>query len=149
MLDLKMAGVGPQSLAEQIVGTIDCSQFFLLQGRETINTPVLAVPVLGPNFPGMVVPAGELWYVWNYTAQCVLGAGMTLEVCCSWNPDGTTAFSAMLGDFTAAGAAQAVMARAAIPGFWAAPGSNFGFWVRAMTLLPQVQVGATISRFRI
>lgn len=58
-------GMVPKDLADQIVSTIDVTQFLLLN-REAVQG---SVTVTGTGFAfGFIVPVGELWYVHSFTA---------------------------------------------------------------------------------
>lgn len=58
-------GQAPKNLSDTLAGTIDITQFLLLN-REALNA---SATVTGTGFSfGFTVPAGELWYVHSFTA---------------------------------------------------------------------------------
>jgi len=151
LLSLRDSGEAPRLLADSIVGTVDFSELFLLQDREIITTAVQPNPIVGANFfPApidLVVPPGQLWYIWNYVCACTTGAGETMDLAPSVNLDGLP-LSAPVGDYAACIANQQVRVYSR-SGFWAGPGSQFGFVVRSLTLQPDVSAALVISRLRI
>lgn len=149
MLALRDSGAAPRLLADQVVGTVSMDELFLIQDRESAAGFSNAAPAVGVNFytPALIVPPGELWYVWHYAVVCQPGAGAAIDLAAAVNLDGLS-LTCTLGDFVAAAAAQQVRARADLP-FWAGPGSQMGFVTRSVTLAPTVNAGIAFTRLRI
>jgi hypothetical protein len=148
LLDLKERGKGPNQFSEQVVGTVDLTQLYLLQGRETINTVNNAAPAVGQNSWGtpLLVPANEVWFVHHYLATSQVGAGAAVDLATSMNPDGTAGF--MLGDYVAGAATQNVRARASLP-FIATPGTELTFLVRSVTLAPSIAGALLVTKLKV
>lgn len=148
LLDLKERGQGPGEFSEQVVGTIDLVQLYLLQGRETNNTVNQAAPVVGQNSWGtpLFVPANEVWYVHQYFCTSQVGAGAAVDLCPSMNPDGTAGFP--LGPYVAGAATQNVRAGMNAP-FIATPGTELTFCVRSVTLAPSIAGALLVTKLRV
>ena len=149
LLSLRDSGEAPRLLADTIVGTVQMQELFLLQDREVSTGPTNAAPAVGANFftPSVVVPAGQLWYVWEYFVASSPGAGAAIDMAAAAVLDGLSLMMP-LGDYASAAATQNVRCRADHP-FWAGPGTEFGFTVRSVTLAPSVAVGLIFTRIRI
>jgi hypothetical protein len=148
LLDLKERGMGPREFSEQVVGTIDLTPLYLLQGRETLSLSPQAAPAVGQNSWGVavIVPANEIWYVWQYSAAASPGAGAAIELTSSANFDGTAGFA--LGPIDGASATQHVRTRIQAP-IIATPGTEFTFLVRSVTLAPLVSGAIQVTKLRV
>jgi hypothetical protein len=148
LLDLKERGKGPSQFSEQVVGTVQLNDLYLLQGRETINTTTQAAPAVGANgfSTPFVVPPGEIWYVWEYAVSTTAGAGAAIDMQPSLLFDNTA--NLPVGPFVAAAATQAI--RAGMDRTrWATPGTEFSFVVRSVTLAPTVIGAVVVTKLRL
>lgn len=148
ILDLKERGLGPRSLNEEIQGIVDVGPLYLLQGRVTETTAFNAA--LGLGFiqftTPYVVPAGELWYVWEYSLGTTLAAGEAITCCPAIRYDGVAAVPLAV---SRAGVANTQMYIPATKPFWATPGSQFGLLVESFTLAPATAASALVTKLRI
>jgi len=153
ILALRSDGQVPHNLSDIVAGTVEMRELFLLDTRESIISNSNAAPAVGSNVyagaaPGdLVIPAGELWYVWHYFCNSTLGAGAAIDFCPSAQLDATPLMSP-LGPYVAGAATQNVKAPS-ISQFWAGPGTTFGFSVRSVTLAPSVNAGIVFTRLRV
>jgi hypothetical protein len=148
LLDLKERGTGPREFSEQVVGTVDLSQLYLLQGREVLVSAVNAAPAVGANFfvPATIVPPGEIWYVWEYAVSSTPGAGAAIDMAPAAQIDGAALFP--LAPYQAAAATQNVR----VPSTHvvvATPGTEFGFLVRSVTLAPSVNAVLLVTKLKL
>jgi hypothetical protein len=148
LLDLKQRGKGPSQFSEQVVGTVALEELYLLQGRETFNTSTQPAPAVGANgfSTAMVVPANEIWFVWEYAVSTTPGAGAAIEMQPALLYDNTA--NLPVGAFVAAAATQAI--RAGMDRTrWATPGTEFSFVVKSVTLAPVVIGALVVTKLRI
>jgi len=146
LLDLKEKGQGPRDFADQVVGIVRMDDLYLLQGRETFLTAAVATPAVGFNPFTTVVPANEIWFVWEYWVAAVTAAGEAVSIQPAVLFDGVSA--APTGPPLAALASSGVWAPSA-KRFWATPGSTFGFLCQSFTLAPDVQGGLLVTKLRV
>lgn len=148
LLDLRVQGQGPREFSEQVVGTVDVTLNYLLQGRETLLTGNAGAPVLGFNSYTVPVrvPANELWYVWEYYTGTIIGAGAAIAFAPACNFDGIAGFalSTMVGGV----ATEGIWQPANRP-FWAAPGSELGFLCKSVTLAPVLAGAYLVTKLRL
>lgn len=150
MLALRSQGDTPQVLADQSVLTIDATELYLLDSRESTGFATQAAPATGFNFytgSSLDVPAGELWYVWHYILVLTTGAGEAITAAPAVNLDGVGA-GAIVGDYYAAAASQSIRGMNSRP-FWAGPGTQFGFVCQSVTGAPDAQGALIITRLRV
>jgi len=151
LLGLKERGSGPRDFSEQVVGTVNMTELYLLQNRETILSGNNAAPIVGSNFfaapNDLLVPANELWYCWHYSVSSTPGAGAAIDMAPILLGDGS-ANSVNLGFYIAAAATQQARTFMTYP-FWAGPGSQLGFTVRSVTLAPTVNANLVFTRLRV
>jgi len=148
---LRTDGAQPQQLADTVAGTVDLRELYLLNTRETLVSGVNAAPVVGLNglgTPELIVPAGELWFVWFYAINVTTGAAATIEAVPTANVDGTPAFAQPLGPYVTCPINGNARAAANQP-FWAGPGTILAFACKTVTGAPTVNGSATITRLRI
>jgi hypothetical protein len=155
LLGLKERGHGPALFSEQVVGTVDMSLLYLSQDREVAYSGLNSAPAVGVNtwaaaLPALVVPPGEIWYVWNYSVIANIVAGEAIDYCPICNIDGLTA-SVPLAPYLASpvtGALQEARTGPVVP-FVAGAGSEFGFHVRSVTLTPDMRGAILFTRLRV
>jgi hypothetical protein len=150
LLDLKERGSGPREFADQVVGTVDVKDLYLLTGRETLTSNSNLAPAVDTNFyPGansFSVPLGEMWYVWEYSVQCNAGAGAALDFAACALFDNST--SVVLSPYVQAAATQ--VRRTYLPKpFWLPPGGVLAFTVAAVTLAPSVTGQVVVTRLKV
>jgi hypothetical protein len=148
LLDLKVRGEGPKNMAADIVGVLDLTTNYLLQGRESVFVGTVAPAVVGGNSFPTLVPANELWYVWEYFVNCAPGAGAAIDLAPSLIYDGVATINCPVGPYwsgAAAGYVEAPMTGTR----WATPGTTFAFICRSVTLTPTVQAGAVVTKLRL
>jgi hypothetical protein len=146
LLGSKGLGESPRELADQVVGTVDLTQMYLLNDRE-FATGTNAAPAVGGNvFTQLIVPTGEVWYVHMYGIDTTPGAGAAIDVAPGWR---VGALSGILstGNYVSAAATQNARPFTPAP-FLANSGSQFGFNVRSVTLAPQVDCLVVFTRLR-
>lgn len=148
-LALRNQGLTPQTLADQAVLTVESLEMFLLDTRVSTGVSDQAAPAVGANIftQAILVPAGELWYVWHYTVAATLAAGEAIDLAPASNLDGVS-ITMPVGDYAAGTAGQNVRTYIRAP-FWAAAGSTLGFLVRSVTLAPLVQGSALVTKLRV
>lgn len=146
---LKSSGIGPQSLSELVAPTFELRDMYLLNLREYVSMGQQPNPVLGTNnwSTKVTVPAGELWYVWQYLVQAAPGAGEAIDLAPAIALDGNP-LSVPLVPYLSAAAGGDTRPSSTVP-FWAGPGSIFQFQVRTLTLQPDVFGAAIITRLRV
>jgi hypothetical protein len=149
LLSLRDQGQTPQLLADQAVQVVESRDLFLLDTRELINVGLQTTPVVGANFftpDAITVPAGELWYVWHYGVASSPLAGEAITFAAAVQMDGLPIMVPMTA-YIAGAATQEV--RIAAAGFWAGPGSKFGFLVQTVTLAPDVNGFCVVTKLKI
>lgn len=133
LLGLQDMGAVPRVLADSVAGTIDLTQFLLLN-RESVFSPLLPsfgvvgwVGVTG----GITVPAGELWYVHEVYAEATMGAGIAGRIAIGYAE--RTNVPTVVGNSNAAAAGEIAASHRTEDPFWAIPGSSFPVLVQANT----------------
>lgn len=145
-LGLQNFGEAPRELAMAYAPTIDVRELFLLDSRETVIFTTQATPVVGSNFfANGAVPAGELWFVWQYFVGATPGAGEAIRLGPSIQYQSV---NMPVGFAETIAATQNGRAFAQAP-FWASPGSVFGFWAQSLTLAPDVDAAAFVTKLRV
>ena len=133
LFGLRDMGAVPADLAEQVVSTIDITEF-ALTNRESLNIGSAGVNTVGLHLPAggsidPTVPPGELWYVHQFSINTlVIGAGASLRV----RPvlvDSTIYYSR--GAAVAGVAGEAIMT-ASDRMFLATPGQSLRIWCEAV-----------------
>lgn len=147
LFGLKERGKGLPALADQLVAVSDARDLYLLNSREVVAFTNIAAPVGGMNFFTERVPAGELWYVWNYSVGSAPGAGAAIDLAPGVNLDGLP-LSWIIGDQLAAAATQTIQVSNRDP-FWAGAGTFFGALVRSVTLAPAIAGAVLITRLKV
>lgn len=149
LLSLKQQGRGPSNLSETVAPIIDVTNMYLLSLREYVSMGSQPNPVVGSNnYPTpVVVPAGELWYVWQYLVSSSPGAGEACDIAPAVALDGNP-LSVPLVPYVAAAANQDGRAASNVP-FWAGPGTLFQFQARSLTLQPDVFGAAIVTKLRV
>jgi hypothetical protein len=145
LLDLKGSDL-PNLLGDSIQPTIDLTQNYLVNKRESIQFAALPANTIGyTQFPDSVVPVGQLWYVWAYGITVAPGAGaaFTGRPGVQYGPNGYGA-----GPLITLAASQADRGPATCP-ILLQPGDGFGFITVSSTLAPNVLGAAAISRLRV
>jgi hypothetical protein len=147
-LDIKNEAKYPQALLDQLQPTMELFNWYTEVNQEYVESTGLAA-VVGSNATTMVVPAGQLWYVHDYTCVCAAGAGAAIDLAAGV-VFFTTPFSNdfVLGPYSAAAANQTVKVRAE-KSFFLLAGGLLAFEVRSITLAPTVSAFARITRIRI
>jgi hypothetical protein len=151
VLSLKVRGQGPRLLSDTVTGILDLSPLYLLEGRETLQSSAQAAPAVGSNFfpapVDLLVPSGELWYVWHYSLFVTAGAGAAIDMAPLAVMDGS-ASSVALGNYVTAAATQNARGIMIAP-VWALPGTQFGFATRSVTLTPSITANMVLTRLRV
>jgi hypothetical protein len=148
ILELADMGASPRLLTDTIQSVFDIGDLLMLSRREQITTLATAGLVVGGNaFAGTEpeVPAGELWYVWNYTVVASPGVGAAVEFLPTYR-EASTAWA--IGSYQACAASQEVRAFMDRP-MWAKAGGRFGLAVKSVTGAVTANGFINISRFRI
>lgn len=149
LLSLKASGRGPGVLADVAAPTIELLELYLLNLREYVSMGQQTLPVVGTNnyATSVVVPPGELWYVWKYMVSASPGAGEAIDFAPAIAIDGNP-LSVPLAPYVTGAAGQDAR-NASGDGFWAGPGSIFQFQCRSLTLQPDVFGAAIVTKLRV
>ncbi len=148
LFGLRDLGRVPGFLSEELRGTIDVTQFYLLNDREMVTFSNIAALAIGSNNFPEVVPPGELWWVWDFVVSVDPGAGAAATYRPQIAADGF-GFGFPLSDraYQVVGAAQA--SRVSLSGFWAPAGTIFSVHVLTQTLAPAALGRALVSKMRV
>jgi len=150
LLDLKERGTGPHQFSDQVVGVVDLTQLYLLQNRQTIQSDPVAVPAVGSNqfaAPGdFVVPAGEMWYVWEYSVTAEPGAAEAAAVAALAALDDTA--SVVVSPYVSAAANEQVRTHLNRP-LWLSPGGVLGVSAALITGAPVLTGQAVVTKLKI
>jgi len=143
-LDIK-GGDLPKELAGFIQGTVDLTQYYLVNKRTSSVFAAVAAAVGSNAFTDSVVPVGELWYVWQFSLLCTCGAGAnaTIRPLVLFGANGYA-----VGPQSVIIATQADRVPADTP-FICQPGDSFGFVCTAQTLAPNVTGIVSVSKLRV
>lgn len=149
LLSLRQGGLQPQVLADVVAPVIDTTQMYLLNLREYVSMGQQPNPVVGTNnyATSIVVPPGELWYVWAYLVSAAPGAGEAIDLAPAVAYDGNP-LSVPVANYVAGTAGQDNRSATVVP-FWAGPGTIFQFQVRSLTLQPDVFGAAIVTKLRV
>lgn len=92
VLDIHSLGRGPQYASDVVGATYDWLELLLSDRWEVLTVAgTNAVGTANTLIPGMVVPAGELWYVHSFgLSTAALGAGVTFRLHGWFAPPQTT-----------------------------------------------------------
>lgn len=145
LLGMRATGDTPHLLAQQMNSTLEMIDFYL-NDRLEFNTQLLAAApaALGNfQFPGTIVPQGEMWAVYDYTVNC--GGPIAVATAMKFSP---VIFrnQSIVGNAAAYGPAIAVAAgengvggiRFERPNL-VMPGQSFGIQVSQITGAPGTQ----------
>lgn len=146
LLQLRDYGATPQSLAAEAVATVDCTQLYLLNRRETVIATVVPAATGGVN-TSLVVPAGEVWYVWDMFAESSPGAGASCRIAAAIQYLAAGAFHPV-GPYESVAAGENVRARMTDGRRLVTASGNVAFVCQTQTLAPNVLVAAVITRLK-
>ena len=149
ILNAKNSGRLPSEAADQIVLTLDTRELFLINTRiyqDLGATGALAVGA-NPYTVPVVVPPGELWYIWYYVVAVTAGAGAAVRYCASFSPDSGNLGVPVGVDYVSTAANEAT--RNVATDFWAGPGSTFSVLVQSVTLAPTASAGLILTKLRV
>jgi len=142
-------GLVATRLSDELVPTAEVAELYLLNGRTSIVSAAIAAVLGGIAFVDLIVPGGELWYVWSFhvgSSVAPLGAGTELEL--------RTNYSLAVNRFVpgpSSGrkvAGQACIAEA-VRGFWMPPGAQFGAYCETVVGAPNVVGVVTYTPLRV
>lgn len=154
---LKTFGRNPAELSETLQPSLECFEWYMqAQLRDVVQdlgVPQRAIATTGPWIfsPNQVtVPNGEIWWVEHFTVRTVaLVAGESIRVApLMQRPLFGTVNQFLLGGSSTAIAGEMAIARADRP-FWAAPGSDLGFFVSAIATAGAISVQGYLRYVRI
>jgi hypothetical protein len=75
------AGSTPVVIASEISCSVEVFQLYLLNGREQVSDSIAAAALgVGNTFANVIVPPGELWYVWNFHLQSTIPAASSIRM---------------------------------------------------------------------
>lgn len=147
ILGLKERGLGLPAMADQLVSVFDARDLYLLDQREFAAFTNVS-PTGGPlAFSDGIVPAGELWYVWNFQIGCQPGAGVAITMAPAIYFDANPNAS-VVGDFIDVPANQNAQAVTRRP-HWCGPGTRFAVYAKTVTLAPSVSGGVVVTRLKV
>lgn len=154
LVGLRDLGITPSALSDQLVGTLDVTQWFLLQDTEIIQSGPANITGVGSYFfgPG-TVPPGEAWVVHQYqvTVDPVIPAGNSLHVRAAmlWTPTG---IPVTIGARVSSTAGEYLLAMMNVPQqLILLPGARLGWFVEGMTGVGPIPATYTaiITRLRV
>lgn len=138
LLNLKNLGRNPKSMEDDVQPVMDITSLYLQGQVEDLPDMTLARTALaGGGFSQwatpVLVPAGEAWYVHNYTVFCTMVAGDTVT---GMAPlvrvaQATTSQFAMFGDKASSRVGQGSL-MSGCGGFWLVSGAELGFFAEAV-----------------
>jgi len=135
LLGLRDLGAVPQELGNAVLCSIDVTQLLLLTNREVVySTPVASGGTVGwKEFrtAGLQVPAGEFWYVHEFSIEAVMPAGVSAHVCCGY-AESNLSYN-VIGLSQNATAGEMLGIYSSDQDRWAAPGGFFMALVRSNT----------------
>lgn len=148
LLGLQNFGEGPRFLSDQFVGVVNTFDMFCVTARSTLSTAAVAANAVNTfPFPELLVPAGELWWLQNYTVRAVLAAAQTIRIRPNYSENSLTTVD--LGPAAAAIANEQVRAPSQAPQFIVG-GGQLGCTVESISGGPiNLTAAAIISRFRV
>jgi len=143
LLQLKVAGAGVSKLGDTCLPSMDMLEWWLRATAQlwTTNSGVTVaagfVGVFTPFSPNAItVPAGEWWYVHDYTCEVQVPGGESyagLRLAWASTSSGTIYFGALedsaASTSTNGGGASAQRKLLSSGGFWLPPGARLGFWI--------------------
>lgn len=148
LLALRDFGDVPREIPNTVLAGIDITQFLLLN-RETIDGGGLFIAAVGAFDLGsaFTVPAGELWYIHEFSVLIDCNAGST----CTAYPfyQETANVGVSVGLPVSVPASTRGFVRDADQDRWAVPGAVFRLYVAAFTGAPSCAGAMVISRLRI
>lgn len=150
LLDLKERGMGPREFSEQVVGTIELTQLYLLQSRESVASAATAALIVGVNASTvpLVVPPNEIWYIHLMNVTVAPGAGAQADIAPAVRFDGASSPTLIVGGYQNAAATQQARAFSQAP-FVATPGSEFLVLVRSVTLAPVADISLLLTKLKV
>jgi hypothetical protein len=100
LLDLKTQGENPSQLGPVVTPVIELADLYALnsRGSNSQNSTLTGLGVTAGAYSNLVVPQGELWVVYNLTAELgtpPLGAGATIAAAVGYVPTDNNRFIAM------------------------------------------------------
>jgi hypothetical protein len=149
LLSLKERGQGPGEFSQTVVGTIDLSDLYLVDSRESQFSATMNTAVGGVNFftPDLVVPPGELWYIYHYFVIATTAGADSAEFVATINLDAQL-ISCPVSDYVVLTINQTKRTTNFTP-LLAGPGSRFGFNVQSIAGAPVFQGGVMATRLRV
>lgn len=131
ILDMKARGQNPRSLAEQVIGTVELGQQYLLQNRVWVSGNSAAVNAPGP-FSTITVPSNEYWYINRVLARTGVNLAAATEYRVGVSLQRSNVAGAVIGTaITLDPTLFEVGMRPAVftdRPFWASPGDALGVW---------------------
>jgi hypothetical protein len=146
LLGLKGQGV-PNALLNDVALMMDITQMYLIAIQEAKTFAGLAAAVgSNPFAADGVVPAGELWYVWDFQVLATSGVGVTGR----FAPQMThfSSLNIIKAEPLSIAASELLRVRAWKVPYWAQSGSVFGFMCQNVTGALTVSGSALISKLR-
>ena len=148
LLGLRGMGETPRVVQPNVDVSVELRDLYLVNQRELILATIGPF-VLGPNqlaagSPG-IVPAGELWYVWQFGTRIQTSAVQTATVACAFNTNGVPL---LCGDFVSIPINSDSGCFAVLAPFWLKGGDSLGLVASAVAGAPSVAMYALITRLR-
>jgi hypothetical protein len=150
LLGSKGGQSNPSELSDLVACVLEIRDLYLSVNREVINDGNVAAAVGVLGFPNgtLVVPPGEIWYVWDYEVICAPGAGAAVKMAPAYQT-GPGGLAMVLSDFQSAAANEQVrVASRRYPMLWTAATTGIVV-VQSQTLAPNISGGAIITRLKI
>jgi hypothetical protein len=148
-LGAKVGGHNPLNFGDDVSGTFDLRELYLLSLREQITmAAIAAVNAATGSFaaPG-IVPQGEVWYVWHYSVVTSLLAAANIVLAPSAN---FVVNNIAVGPAVSQGGAAATAPEAIAQGpFWLQGGMGLTFRCISLTGAANVAGNALITRLRV
>jgi hypothetical protein len=146
LLQLRDYGATPQGLAPDLVATVDLTQQYLLNRRETVIATGVAAAI-GGVATNLVVPPGEVWYVWEMLANTAPGAGAAARIAPAIQFVAAGVFHTV-GPYQTVAANEDLKASMTDGPRYVGPGGVLAFNCQSQTLAPTVLVAAVITRLK-
>lgn len=148
LVGIRDMGAQPRELGDSVVGTIDLTELYLFNRREFVTQTAVAAGAVGTVtvLAGLIVPAGEAWFVhfWQISAQTAAGEALSISPALRLAGGSIT-----VGNPAVLPASTTTWGIPLHRGFWLAPGEGLGAVTTQITGAPVVAGAASITRLRV
>lgn len=147
LLGLQTFGENPRDLSGVIAPSLDLLQFFLFTRRESRTDTVSMTATGSIQFPTLIVPPGEAWFLQEFGIQVQTGAAQT----CTFAPTINMPVNAyQMGDAVALPVSSIGRCFMSRPPLLLPPGTSFNVQVQSITGAPfNADMSALFTRLRV